>query len=168
MPARVLVVHPPLSVARDFIDYPYFADLGAVQLAAVLRDHHATTLVDAFALAGASLHWRDDGRAHLGASVEAVLAACAGDFDIVVVGISPFHRPPLRDDVLAAVLVGLRAAGRPLVLADLYQSGQHYVEAPADAILAAYPEADAWVAYEGELAIPAIVAGGVASRAVIG
>jgi len=30
--ARVLVVHPPVSVARDFIDYPYFSDLGAVQV----------------------------------------------------------------------------------------------------------------------------------------
>ena len=33
---RVLVIHPPVSVARDFIDYPYFSDLGAVQLAAVV------------------------------------------------------------------------------------------------------------------------------------
>ena len=27
--ARVTVVFPPLRVSRDFIDYPYFADLGA-------------------------------------------------------------------------------------------------------------------------------------------
>ncbi len=45
---RVLVIHPPMSVARDFIDYPYFANLGAVQLAAVLGD--GVELIDAFAL----------------------------------------------------------------------------------------------------------------------
>ncbi|MBC8072676.1 MAG: hypothetical protein IAG13_30430, partial [Deltaproteobacteria bacterium] len=55
MVPRVLVVHPPLSVARDFIDYPFFADLGAVQLAAVLRERWPTALVDAFALPGAGL-----------------------------------------------------------------------------------------------------------------
>ena len=35
--ARVLVVHPPVSIARDFIDYPYFCNLGALQLAARRR-----------------------------------------------------------------------------------------------------------------------------------
>ena len=35
-PVATLLLHPPVSVARDFIDYPYFSDLGAVQLAAVL------------------------------------------------------------------------------------------------------------------------------------
>ena len=29
-PIATLVLHPPMSVARDFIDYPYFSDLGAV------------------------------------------------------------------------------------------------------------------------------------------
>jgi hypothetical protein len=53
---RVLVIHPPMSVARDFIDYPYFANLGAVQLAAVLGD--GVELIDAFALDGSTLVWR--------------------------------------------------------------------------------------------------------------
>ena len=62
--ARALVVHPPVSVARDFIDYPQVADLGAVQLAAALRARgHDVRLVDAYALPGSTLRWRDDGRA---------------------------------------------------------------------------------------------------------
>ena len=55
---RVLVVHPPVSVARDFIDYPYVADLGAVQLAAVLERTLGAAqidVVDAYALPGAGL-----------------------------------------------------------------------------------------------------------------
>jgi len=69
------------------------------------------------------------------------------------------HRPPARDDVLAAVLAGLRArlGGAPIVLADVYQSGQHYVEADGAQVLAAYPEADAWVKYEGEVTVPALI-----------
>ena len=160
--ARVLVVHPPVSVARDFIDYPYFADLGAVQLAAVLRHRgDAVTLVDAYALESSRLAWRPDGRAHLGAPVLDVLARssqAATDADLIVVALTPFHRPPVRDDVLGALLAGLRSASHaPILLADMYQSGQHYVEADGDAVLAAYPEAAAWVKYEAEVTVPALV-----------
>jgi MoaA/NifB/PqqE/SkfB family radical SAM enzyme len=159
---RVLVVQPPVSIARDFIDYPYFADLGAVQLAAVLRARgHAVKLVDAYALPGSSLTWREDGRARLGTSVDEVLDRCsAGAWDLAVVALTPFHRPPRRDDVLGAVLSGLRAKARgaPLLLADLYQSGQHYVEADGAQVLASYPEASASVKYEGEVTVPALVA----------
>ncbi len=160
--ARALVVHPPVSVARDFIDYPYFADLGAVQLAAVLRARgHAVDLVDAFALPGSALAFRPDDRAHLGAPVAEVLARVAAlpRAEAVVVAYTPFHRPPERDDVLGELLAGLRGAAPevPLVLADLYQSGQHYVEAPGDAVLASYPEVGAWVKYEGEVTVPALL-----------
>src|SRR5437762_1538569 len=110
---RVLVLHPPVSLAPDFIDYPYFSDLGAVQLAAVLRENGMeVALVDAHALADSGLTPRPDGRLHLGASVPAVLAAVAAKagagFDAAVVAYTPFHRPPARDDVLGEVLKGLR------------------------------------------------------------
>lgn len=86
---RVLVVHPPVSIARDFIDYPYFADLGAVQVAATLRAAgHDVTLVNAYALPGSTLTWREDGRAHLGGSVEQTLAACP-EVDVAVVATTP-------------------------------------------------------------------------------
>jgi MoaA/NifB/PqqE/SkfB family radical SAM enzyme len=173
--ARVLVVHPPASIARDFIDYPYFSDLGAVQLAGVLRAAgHSVALVDAYALTGSSLTWRSDGRAHLGASIDHVVASCEGrPWDVAVVALTPFHRPPRRDDLVAALLQALRAcaprASRTLaesgparergclLLADLYQSGQHYVEADGADVLASYPEASAWVKYEGEITVPHLV-----------
>nr|MBP6834897.1 hypothetical protein [Deltaproteobacteria bacterium] len=166
-PVATLVLHPPVSVARDFIDYPYFSDLGAVQLAAVLRDlGHPVTLVDAFATPGAALRWRADDRALLGVPVETLLAtvraalATAEAPRAVVVAYTPFHRPPGRDEVLGALLTGLRAMlpTAALVLADAYQSGQHYVEADGAAVLASYPEADAWVKYEAEVTVPALLA----------
>jgi len=161
--ARVLVVHPPVSVAKDFIDYPYFADLGAVQLAAVLRKRgDGVSLVDGYALPGSGLTWRHDGRAHLGASVEEVLGACPDTAGSVVVAYTPFHRPPTRDDVLGALLAGLRGRypDASILLADCYQSGQHYVEAPGDAVLDAYPEVDAWVKYEAERTVPELLDAG--------
>jgi MoaA/NifB/PqqE/SkfB family radical SAM enzyme len=172
--ARVVVVHPPVTVARDFIDYPYFADLGAVQLAAVLAARgHDVALVDAYALDGAGLTWRDDGRAHLGASVDETLARvehelAAGPLvDAIVIAYTPFHRPPARDDVLGALVAGLRALASDaaaIVLADCYQSGQHYVE--SDGVLASYPEADAWVKYEAEVTVPALLEASARPRGV--
>ena len=166
---RVLLIHPPVCVARDFIDYPYFADLGAVQLAPVLERALADTaarvdLFDAFALPGAGLSWRKDGRALLGVSPATQLAAidaaaAPGEVAAIVVAYSVFHRPPHRDDLLAELLAGLRErfADAPLILADCYQSGQHYVEVAGTAVLASYPEADALVKYEAECTVPELV-----------
>ncbi|MGZ3421655.1 MAG: radical SAM protein [Polyangiales bacterium] len=152
----VAVVHPPLSVARDFIDYPYMSDLGAVQVAAVLRAQgFDVTLVDAFALPRSGLSVRDDGRLLMGAPVADVLAAIPAHVDATVVAFTPFHRPPARDEVLGELLEGLR--GR-VILADCYQSGQHYVEAAN--ILEAYPEASAWLKYEAEITLPELLRDG--------
>ncbi|MEM9072821.1 MAG: radical SAM protein [Myxococcota bacterium] len=159
---RVLVIHPPMSIARDFIDYPHVSNLGAAQLAAVLATEHDVQLVDAFALPGSSLEWREDGRAHLGAPTDEVLRAC-GDADVAVVITTPFHRPPHRDDVLASILEGL---SMPIVLADAYQSGQHYVEVPT--LLEAYPEASAWVKYEAELTLPMLLREGIPAGVHVG
>src|SRR5690606_18934712 len=104
MMSRVAVVFPPLDVSRDFIDYPYFADLGAVQAAAVLRAAgHEVSLLDALALPGAGLADRGRGRVRLGAELEAL-----PDADLVVVAYTPFHRPPAREALLGDWLARVR------------------------------------------------------------
>jgi MoaA/NifB/PqqE/SkfB family radical SAM enzyme len=139
-----------------------------VQLAAVLRAQgHEIDLVDAYALERSSLVWRPDGRAHVGAPAADVVARCAAALDrcdAIVVAYTPFHRPPERDGPLGDLLAGLRrdanarkGARTPIWLADLYQSGQHYVEADGERVLASYPEADAWVKYEGEETVARLV-----------
>jgi len=158
---RVAVVHPPVSIARDFIDYPYFTDLGAVQLAAVVRDAgFDTSLINSFAVAGSGLSWRDDGRAHLGSTIDdcVALVTDAGP-DAIVLAYTPFHRPPHRDDVLGGVIERLveRLPGVPLLLADCYQSGQHYVDTAPGAVLDAYPEVAGYVRFEAEVTVPDVL-----------
>ncbi len=169
--ARTLVVHPPVSIARDFIDYPYLANLGSVQLVAVLETVPAvssqtdsTVYVDAFALPSSSLTFdRSDGRGLLGAPLADVVAAIEhgvgdSDIDFVVVAYTPFHRPPNRDDLLAELLAYVRRRwpDAPVVLADAYQSGQHYIEA-GEGVIAAYPEVDAYLKYEAEVTLAKLV-----------
>ena len=168
MPApRILVVHPPTSIARDFIDYPYLADLGAVQLASVLVQalpRARIELRDAHALPGADLQWRPDGRARLGldpADLAATITTGPADDPVLaaVVALTPFHRPPQRDDLLAAVLADLRRRwpAATILLADCYQSGQHYVACDGRELLRSYPEADALVQFEAERTVPALL-----------
>src|SRR5688572_14208026 len=96
--SRIAVVFPPIRVSRDFIDYPYFADVGAVQAAAVLRAAgHDVNLVDALAMPGATLTPDDENHVCLGARLDDVIAAVAADSDAVLVAYTPFHRPPSRD-----------------------------------------------------------------------
>jgi MoaA/NifB/PqqE/SkfB family radical SAM enzyme len=157
--SRVAVVFPPLRVSRDFIDYPYFADLGAVQAAAVLSEAgHEVELCDALALEGADLEPAGEGFVQLGAPLAAVVERIPAS-DVVVIAYTPFHRPPAREPVLATLLRELRGAqpSTPILLADLYQSGQHYVDAAPAAVFGAYPEVDAWLRYEAENVLAALV-----------
>lgn len=168
--ARIAVWFAPLEVSRDFIDYPYFADLGAVQAAAVLREAgHEVQVYDALATRGAaliagpstqpdaggssasSLSQANAQTVVLGVGVEQLLASC-GDYDLAVVAYTPFQRPPTRDRLLGQLLQGLRqrAPNAPILLADLYQSGQHVVDAPSSQIVTAYPEIDGLLRYEAE------------------
>lgn len=155
---RVAVVFPPLTVSRDFIDYPYFADLGAVQAAAQLRAvGHDVQLVDALALPGSELAPEGDDQVRLGARPEAVAAAVVAP-DLIVVAFTPFHRPPARDPALGALLSGWRSRwpSVPLLLADLYQSGQHVVDVGSAEVLSAYPEVDLLLRYEAEARLPGL------------
>ena len=150
---EVAIVFPSLRVSRDFIDYPYFADLGAVQAAAVVRAAgREVALVDAFAIEGATLAPLDEGYVRMGAPVQDVLARVPRDARAMVIAFTPFHRPPSRDALLAELLQALRSErpSTPIVLADLYQSGQHVVDARPSDTLAAYPEVDVLLRYEAE------------------
>lgn len=159
---RVTIIFPPLRVSRDFIDYPYFADLGAVQAAAVLRERgNDVRVLDVLAMPGAKLEALQDDWVQLGVPTESLLHRFIDGEppDVIVVGYTPFHRPPAREPLLAALLTGLRAANpiTPIALADLYQSGQHVVDAPSEQILSAYPEVDALLRYEAEADLDTLI-----------
>ncbi len=167
--ARVAVVFPPMSVSRDFIDAPHFADLGALQAAAVLRDAaHDVSVIDALAMPGATVV--PDGeptRLRLGAPREALIEALAGSHaEVVIVVQTPFHRPGARDAEVGALLAAAEARlpGAWRLLADCYQSGHHVVDVPPDVTLAAYPEADVLLRHEAEDALAPLVARCLAER----
>lgn len=158
---RVVVLFSPLQLSRDFIDYPYFADLGALQAAACLRAQGVSVqLVDALAVPGSALTAAGE-EVILGApqaEVAAALADAAIEADLLIAQLSPFHRPPHAAPALSALLSATRQRHPqlPIALADLYQSGQHYVRYDADELLRHYPEADALLLHEAEGSLVAL------------
>lgn len=154
---KVAVLFAPLGVSRDFIDYPYFADLGAIGATALVGSRHEVELVDAFALPDSGLH-ATDGGVLLGCPLASFLERLP-DADLYLLAYTPFHRPPGRDPILGELLTELRrrAPSTPVLLADLHQTGQHFVDAPSDAILRAYPEVDLLLRYEAENELLALV-----------
>ena len=149
MSVRVSVIQPPLRISRDVVDYPYHCDLAVAQVAAVLRDAGVeVSVVDAFALGHSAVIDEGD-QLVIGCRAAALPIVAA---DVHVVHYTVFHRPPTRDALLTEVLDLLREAAPdvPIVLADLYQSGQHYIQARVDALLAAFPQVDVVLQHEAE------------------
>ncbi len=151
---HILFVNPPLVVDDDFIDYPTFANHGALACAGLAaRAGARVEIYDAAALPDSGRHRRSAGGWILGVEHDAFTAGLPdGDYDVVVFASSVFVRiedahaetrrliPALRERYPEAVLL----------LCDGYVGGQHYMNYDADAVLAEYPQLDAILKYPGE------------------
>lgn len=151
---KILVVNPPLLIKRDFIDYPYFANLGALQNAAVLEANgfHAR-VADAFSLRQSSAYPAGGDNFLAGCGIKRFLASIEEkDFDAILVCLSVFHRPFSRDKFTGRFLdaLGKRFPGVPLVAADAYFGGMHYIDYDSDAFFANYPVVGSLIKYESE------------------
>jgi MoaA/NifB/PqqE/SkfB family radical SAM enzyme len=158
---RVAFLNPPLHLARDFIDYPTFGDVGLLQAAAVCRQRgHDVAVVDAFARDDSDLTERPDGGFALGGAAEPLVEALAATRPgAVVVAHGPFVHPASAgaahlDEVLG--LVRRRLPDARVVLADCHVGGMHYREYDPEAVLRR-TGADHLCRYEAEGALPTLL-----------
>ena len=161
--AKTVVIHPPQEVESDFIDYPYFTDLGAWLLTRRLKKlGRFVHLLDAFALPGADVRTLRGGRTMFGAPYAALLERLGdADFDNAVIHFTPYMlRAPYLEGLhfLLGRLKELRP-GAKLVGAELYTGGMHRVEPDEARLQAAYPQLDAFVTLEGEQTVPELLDG---------
>lgn len=150
----VLLINPPFVVDAHFIDYPYFTGLGVLSNAAVLRAAGMSVAVaDAHALPVSDAYPLDNGRLLTGCTPQRLMDSVEGrDFSAVVVGMSPFFAPHLRQDTNELLLeqIRLRFRNARIVAADCLVGGMHYIEYEAADFLNYYPQVDAVVKYECE------------------
>lgn len=153
MPSPIVLVQPPLVISRDVVDYPYHSDLAVVQAAAVLRAAgEPVQVIDALARTTSLATPQGDDEVVIGCPVSGLGLNALDAPGVIVVHYTVFHRPSARDALLGEVLAAARAGNpdTPIVLADLYQSGEHYIQAEPEAILASYPEVDVFVQFQAE------------------
>ena len=150
---RVVVVQPPLLLSADYIDTPYFAGLGALQAAAVLRRLGAAVqLLDGLSAPGAELRRLECGEAWLGLTREQFWQQLETlrPGALVLVNASPYLLgQPGRRWLQRLVTRIHRQQPALVVVAELYQGGTHYLESdPGDlCTLAGRPLV---LRYEGE------------------
>lgn len=153
---RAAVIQPPLLLSREFIDYPVFAGMGAVQAAAVLRQAGLeVTVVDGLCGPGAQLSPLAE-TAWLGQPEELFLARLKElDQELVILAASPFLLGAPGRGWLRRLAGHLTSSlDRPWVLAELYVGGMHYLDAPATDL-----EGDPLVLrYEGEPSLKRLAA----------
>lgn len=163
-PMRILVVNPPFRVARDFIDYPYFANIGALNVAAALRNAGADVRVaDSFALpeSGAAPDAKDGFL--VGVAPGRFVDCIEGEFDAAVVCASVFHAPFRADAAMSAFLKRFRKRFPAVTLAaaDAWFGGMHYVDYENAGFFKRYPEFDLLFRGESEAALARWATGGL-------
>ncbi len=166
-PLRVVVLVPPLLLGHDFIDYPWFANLGALHTAGLLRDlGHDVTLLDALSTYGAGVYPFERGVRLWGVPVPRLLAPldralARGDHppEVVVVHHSPFLYPEQPSSLFAAVLraVRERLPASCVILDDGYLGTMHYLDHDRAALLARHDELDYVCQYETDHVLPELL-----------
>lgn len=166
--SRVVLVNPPVWVARPFTHYPIFDGLGTLSNAAYLRARgHDVRVVDAFSSARPLNVRRQDAPLwHVGAEVDALAEqarAVAGEcLEQAVVAValtmhSDMNRPH-ENPVCALTRALRRALPRAHVgLADLHVCGSNYVAFDAPRVLGALPDAEFVVEGEAERVLHELV-----------
>lgn len=158
---RVAVVQPPLVLGADYIDYPWFANLGAVHTAGVVRAAgFPVRLLDAFSTYGANLYPYEEETRFWGVPVPRLLAPLEDEpADVVVLHHPPFlyldGANPHFASLVAAVRERLPEAR--VVLDDGYLGAMHYVDHDRADVLRRYPGLDYACQYESDETLPALL-----------
>ncbi len=159
----VLIVNPPILLHEDFVDYPYFVNLGVLQNAAVLeKAGFSVRVADSLSIKGGELARENDSYYRLGAPVERLLAEIEDVTPkIIVVALNSFNYMPGRNPFVGDLTAALRKKhpDAPLALADFYFGGMHYIDESATATLEKYPEAGFLLKYECENTLPELAVG---------
>lgn len=149
---RAVIVQPPLLLSRDFIDYPYFAGLGAYNAAAVLAGRGwEVQVIDGFTGPAADLKPEKD-RFWLGEQRQEFLQRVSElSADLVLVNASPFLLSGPAREWLEQLFARLsRSPVATLALAEMFCGGMHYLESDPRTWLDELPGLDLVLRYECE------------------
>jgi len=154
----VLIINPPVRLKKDFVDYPYYTNIGVLQNAAHLKETgYRVALIDSFSLPDGELTEIEDDFLRLGSGIERIGKEIERySADVIFVARNPFNYDSKGNDLITELVKMIRkkALDTPLLYADFYVGGMHYIEEEDEDILRLYPEFDGLLRYECEKILP--------------
>jgi MoaA/NifB/PqqE/SkfB family radical SAM enzyme len=150
---KASIIQPPLLLSGKFIDYPYFTSLATYQAVAVLNASGLETeVIDGYLAESAGLiqlepdlAWLGEPKADFLKRIKKIDADC-----IVIIG-SPYltNLPGLNWLIELVVTLG-KHHDCPIVLADMFVGGMHYIEVDEQSLMEKLPQLDLYIRYECE------------------
>lgn len=160
MKNKALFLNLPLILGSDFIDYPYFANLGLLHNAGILlQKGWEVTIADSFAFPQSSkLNLKNKGYILGIRHNQFIKSLPQQNFDIVVIGNNPFLciESPHPETVQTIKEIRELYPDSRLILADCYIGGMHYWDYDPNDVISRLPEIDLVIKYEGEKAFEKI------------
>lgn len=158
---RIVFLNPPFPAHRAFVDFPFFANLGMLQAAAVCRAAGLDVRVaDAFSQPDSGAFEIDAAHFMFGCGADRFIEITAGLApDIIVVCGNPHFNLHARTPWLSLLLERLhrRRPGGALVYADCHAGGAYYADVPADTIRLKHPRIRHIVKYNAESQLPTLL-----------
>ncbi len=156
---KILTVNPPITVSKNFIDYPFFCNLGFLQNVALIKDKNPFVL-DCFALKNSDLYASDKNHFLLGIQNEEFLKNIKKfHFDIIIINNSPFLNLQADNIDFRKLLETIREENPEaiVIIADCYFEGMHYIDYSAEDLLHKYSEIDFIIKYDSEIELKRLI-----------
>jgi len=155
MKKKILFINPDIKVEKRFIDYPYFINLGMLQLVSILKNNgYIVDVIDRFAQNDSDAT-EEGGYIKFGSRSDINKIIEEKEFDVAVIINSPFltlFSSKKNNEILELIKkIKLKPNKPKIILADCYVGGMHYVDYDEKKIIEKYPLIDGICKYESDI-----------------
>lgn len=153
---KVLLLHPPIQVNQDHIDYPAFTSLALWHNAAFLKHHgFDVRVLDSFSLS-TSQKTENKPYFYLGPEKQEFIRELSKEqFDVVIVHLDQFLVQFPEPKFISSIITALKRLSKdaPVILADMHIGGMNYVAYDPARFLDDSCRPDWLVRFESELGL---------------
>lgn len=148
------MINPNIRIKGNFIDYPYFVNIGVLQNAAVLKNKgYKVKVVDMFSQRDSGVY-KEGEYILIGSRIDTEKLIKKFEFDTAIITNSPFLKlfSNNNDKEISNLILQIKRVNKnaKIILADCYIGGMHYVDYDISKILKRYPSINNICKYESE------------------
>lgn len=161
MKKKILFINPDIKVEKEFIDYPYFINLGMLQLVAILKNEKYTVeVIDRFAQEDSDAT-EEKNYICFGSRTDINKFIEEKNFDVAIIVNSPFLNlfASKKNNEFQELIktIKLKPNNPQIILSDCYIGGMHYVDYDEKKIIRRYPLIDKICKYESDTKLISLI-----------